>query len=168
MAYLLRKLNNKRYWDKSPHEDEAWLVDEFARADALKNLLTTNNSLSMYRVDDPVSQVDRVLAALASTTHLKNVDYAYLDESEVVNIGVKLHAVPGETPDEFVNTLHVNLVELTSERLSDLAKLSIKISTSKRLYVKKVKKLIKGNINNGYIDKDKVFEGVLEAVMNVE
>ncbi len=162
MAYLLRKLDNKRHWDKSPHEDETWLDDGFSRAGALKNLRTTQNSLSMYRVDDPVHKVERVLAALASTKgHIDPVDYAYINESEVIDIGVKLHMVKGDTPDDFVNSLHVDLIELTSDKLSELAKLSIKLSTSKRLNVRKVKKIIKDNIDSGNIDQTKVAEGIL-------
>lgn len=165
MAYLLRKLDNKRHWDKSPHENEAWLNDDVARADALRNLRTTDNSLSMFRIDESEHQVERVLAALASTStkgHIDPVDYACIKESEIINIGVKLHDVLGDTPDDFVNSLHVDLIELTSDKISELAKLSIKLSTSKRLNVKKVKKLIKANIDSGNIDQAKVPEGILK------
>lgn len=165
MAYLLRKLDNKRHWDKSCHEDEGWLSDGFNRADALKNLRTQNNSLSMYRFDDADSQIERVLAALASTKgSLEYVDYAFINESEIINIGVKLHDVPGDTPDSFVNTLHVDLVELTAEKVSEIAKLSIKSSMTNRLNVKKVTKIIKENIDSGNIDKAKVHAVLLPKI----
>lgn len=65
MARILRKIRKNR-WYKT--EEISWLPDNELQADALDDLRTKYNELSVYRIDENESNLDRVIAALATNT----------------------------------------------------------------------------------------------------
>jgi hypothetical protein len=76
VPFVLRKIR-KAKWYK--HQKVAWLKAGELQADAIGDLYTENNALSMWLVTDDKSNLQRVAAALAANCeYLGNLDYALL------------------------------------------------------------------------------------------
>ena len=117
MTFIFRKLNQKRYWDGAP-----WLSAGDVQSDVTKCLRTLeNNTLSVYVLEKPEVQMDRVVAALAltrdSVTHL---DLAIVPESLLDTYEIKRVRVKANTPDSLVNEWHLDLVELTVCKIANI------------------------------------------------
>lgn len=117
MARIFRKLSRKRYWDR-----ESWLGAGEVKSDATKCLMTEESSLSVYVLEDPGVQEERVVAALALTRdNLKHFDLALVPENILDACEIQRCYVLGETPDPEVNEWHCNLVRLTVTKIARLA-----------------------------------------------
>src|SRR5436190_23422883 len=101
MALCLRKLDRKRDWD-DPRSDEQWLAVNDLRADALRDLETEGDKLSIYRVSEQVS-VQRILAALgANRDYFTKMDYILFDFAVVGDLAIAYEEVRGDTLDTAV------------------------------------------------------------------
>lgn len=110
-------LHHKRHWDTKP-----WLSARDVQSDATKCLQTVKNALSVYILEKPEEQMDRVVAALAMTrSNLGQVDVAIIPEDVLEMCEIKRGIVQGETPDSVVNQWHVDLVELTVGKIAKFA-----------------------------------------------
>lgn len=119
MAAYLRKVKQGRWLDYPE-----WLDDNDSPADCLPDLRTVDNALSVYRVDGPgdARSIERVTTALAANCErLENIDYVIVDASVVAEIGLTVHSSEGQTPDAEVNLRHVDIVNISSIRLGQLA-----------------------------------------------
>src|SRR5262249_54837104 len=114
---VLRKIRKAR-WLKLP-----WLsVDEF-QADALTDLTTKGNELSVWLVEDDRSNLPQIVTALAADCDtVSNFDYFLLRESALLRIGIKTIRSKGDSPDETANgRYHQDLIELSAEKILRLA-----------------------------------------------
>ena len=152
MAILVRKLDKK-----------GWLRAEIAKelgglqADALKNFKTTDNALSVYRLDGDIVPLDRILAALAGTRdHLQEIDYAMFDAELLKVHDIDTNDGPGETPDEEVNQRHLNLIKLTAPKLCALISSIQARGTVARAASKMVRNALLDSIHQARIKKDKL------------
>ena len=117
MTKIFRKLDHKRHWDKEP-----WLGTDDVQGDATRCLRTKRSSLSVYVLEDPGLQMDRVVAALALTRdRLNELDLAIVPENVLDLCTIQRCYVRGETPDPEVNKWHCNLVKLTVAKIAQLA-----------------------------------------------
>jgi hypothetical protein len=92
-------------------------------ADALGDLSTSQNTLSVWEVAPDRSNLERVVRAVAIGKNKVDSAGWVLFDAELLpalNIGVK--AVPGETTDEGANSWHRDLVDLSGLKLVALAK----------------------------------------------
>ena len=78
----------KRHWD-----DRAWFEQGDVQADTSRCLSTAENTLSVYALDQPERQVERVVAALALTRVIEEC-------------GIARISLPGTTPDPEANLWH--------------------------------------------------------------
>jgi hypothetical protein len=118
MALCLRKLEGKRDWD-DPRKEEPWLAANDLRADALKDLVTQENKLSVYRVTEVVP-VQRILAALGSARdNLVKIDFILFDFDVLKGLAIAYEEVLGTTLDSEVNACHIDLIELTGKKIAD-------------------------------------------------
>lgn len=158
MAYLLRVLDNKSRWDKS-RDELPWLNNGSLVADVFWCLRTKDGGLSTYLVDTDESNLSRVIAAFAcKRDSLQKIDYALIP-ADVVESSFKLKATMCETPDAMVNEWHRDIVELTAEKLLDLARVvdSCQEKDNMRRYPKwRVEEAIIDSVSKEYIDCDKV------------
>ncbi len=117
MPYLLRKIRRNK-WYREP-----WLDEGDLQADALADLRTTGNKLSVWFVNDDYSNLDRIAAALAAASdHVSNLDYALIDFDVFPELGIRVEQSDGETPDKIASRKwHHDLVELTASNLMELA-----------------------------------------------
>ena len=85
-------LSQKRHWD-----EEQWLSAGDVQSDATKCLRTVGNALSVFVLDNPEEQMDRVVAALALTrSGLDRVDVAIIPEEVLEMCEIKQDIVQGE------------------------------------------------------------------------
>ena len=103
MTRYLRVVRQRR-WATFP--DIEWIAPGETQADALLDLQTKDNRLSVFRVDNDID-IQRVVIALAATRdHVANLDYAIFDDDELIARGIDITRTVGETPDQTANTLH--------------------------------------------------------------
>ena len=105
-------------WHKNPELD--WLPDGDLQADALGELQTGGNALSVYRVENETGRERVIVALAANRDNLANLDYAIFDDAGLASIGVAINQPDGQTPDLGVNRLHYDLANLTAGRLVQL------------------------------------------------
>lgn len=117
MTTIFRKLRQKRHWDSKP-----WLGTGDSQSDAAKCLMTDDNRLSVFILENSNVQMERVVAALALTRdNLEHVDLAIAPEEVLEVCGIRHAKVPAKTPDSEVNDWHLDLVELTLAKIAELA-----------------------------------------------
>jgi hypothetical protein len=122
VCYVFREIRNKSWWDKS-HDELPWLKCGELVADVFKGLVTKKGGLSTYLIDEDKSNLDRVLAAFACTQEsIQRVDYVLIPMDRVL-CAFKVVCIPGDTADDLVNSWHCDVVELTSHRAEDFARL---------------------------------------------
>lgn len=142
-----------------------WLEKDEIQSDALGDLVTSSNTLSVWLVDDDQSNLEQVIVALASgCDNISNFDYALLNVDLVLNVGIKIKTKEGLTPYTRANQWHRDLVELTTNKLFKLAEAMFGDSDRERVTEKIVLKLIKDAVQNGQIDKTKLSTGIIKKL----
>lgn len=154
MSFLLRKIR-KNKWYKT--ETISWLLPGEFQSDPLCDLNTTENKLSVYRVEDDCSNLERVVSALAANCEkIANFDCILFDEKILNNVGIKSEQTKGDTPDEVVNNCHLDLIELSALKLVELAKQALNQGEVKRFLPQDITELLVDSIQKGYINKAKM------------
>ena len=109
----------KSKWYK--HEGVSWLSQGELQADALRDLRTMNNALSVWYIEENGSNLKQVITALAATCDsIQNFDYALFDLGNLVEANIKVAEVHGVTPYSEANSWHRDLIELTVGKMSKL------------------------------------------------
>lgn len=159
MPFVLRKIR-KAKWYKN--ENVPWLAEGELQADALSDLATQGNALSVWMIEDDLSNLRRIIAALvANQTLVSNVDYALLSPQLLLDEQFKFEAVAGDTPDEGANNWHRDIVELTASRLLRLATLIQQTAQIERLSDKEVIRFLSESVAQGFVDRTRLKPGVL-------
>lgn len=152
MNQFLRSVRQGR-WHKYPQID--WLEAGELQGDALKDVLTRNGRLSVYRVANETDR-QRVVVALAATKeHIENIDYAVFADSDLASLGITVLDVRGDTPDEVVNELHYELGNLTVKRLIRLVEI-ISFGEHKRVQRGEVEKQLQEAVRSGHLNNRRV------------
>jgi len=152
MPYL-RKIR-KAKWYKS--ELLPWLSQNDLQADALVDLSTKSNELSVYLVDQDKTDLNQVVVALALTCdNLSNVDFALIKEEDLEPLQIKVRQSQGDTPDELVNSRHYDLYEITAQKILALA-LVIKRSEISRITEPNIKKNAIRALKEKRLDRSRV------------
>jgi hypothetical protein len=91
---LLRKITKAKWLDPD------WLPPGELPGDALVDLRTQNNELSVWRIEPDNRNLDDVIAALASnkTGHVDKFDYVLLDDAVVERLGIDCVKRDGDSP----------------------------------------------------------------------
>jgi hypothetical protein len=123
VSLLLRKLDRFQDWDLDDHHRYSWLRAGEFPADPLGDLTTSNNTISVYSLEQADDKrLLRVAAALSMVRgKYDRFDYVLFPESVVLDIGLKLINIPGRTPDTEVNEIHRDVSEISAQRLIALA-----------------------------------------------
>jgi hypothetical protein len=150
---VVRKLDNKLWLDPEISKE---LHGAQVQADAMKNFRTSDNKLSVFIADD-ADKIPRILAAIAAnSTSIANVDYAIFDTDILDQHGIKYKKCPGDTPDEDVNQLHVDLEYLSAFQVCSLAQDIQGKGSLDRFSKKFIMNAITNGINNKYLNKERV------------
>lgn len=140
--------------------DIQWLQPGELQADALLDLRTMGNELSLWDVSD-LSVEQRVAVALAANrNNLDHLDYAVLDVGEPRPLRSSMREETGNTPDSVANALHVNLYNVTVEVVSRLASM-IAVSAQKRILRKDLKGFLLAGLQSGTLLRERMKPGLL-------
>ena len=160
MATIFRKLSQKRYWDRMP-----WLGASDIQSDAAKCLMTKENRLSVFVLEEPAVQMERVVAALALTRdNLANLDLAIVPEKVLELCGIQQDRVQAETPDSEVNEWHLDLVELTVAKIAELATAIRNEGEIKRYNETEVEKVIQKSLNTDCVVAEQINRKLIESL----
>ena len=148
MPRFLRKVRKARWASPS------WVTEREAshrQGDALIDLSTTKNCLSVYQVDSDEKLRQVVTGLAAGSDNLGHVDYMII-EGELLDV-IGLQAIPsdGETPHAEANLLHRDIVDLTADDILNLTH-SISADDVCRVLRPKVRVLIQHALNDGQIN----------------
>lgn len=136
--------------------DLPWLTPGDLPASALFDLRFPNNKLSVWKIDDTASNLNRILAALAANKNKKNlerVEYVLLDPAIFTELSISMDKSEGDTPDKEANReWHFDLIELTDSKIVSLAR---KIKSHGQFQKKaeaEIKQLVSSSVTQGHID----------------
>ena len=160
MPLILRKLDKK-----ASFYAQEWLEDDDVQADALSSLRTKDNQLSVWLIDDDRSNLNRVIAALASgRDHLDKVDYALIDRRFIDSLDIQVSKVDGRSPDMGANQhWHCDLARLSGKQLLALA-LGMRKGLVVREPKSKVRTAILESIDSGVVAKNAIKITLLESL----
>jgi hypothetical protein len=159
---LLRKIRKSKWYK---NDAVSWLNEDENQADALGDLVTSNNTLSVWLVEDDKSNLDQVIVALASTSdNISNLDYALVKVDLLLNIGIKIESKEGLTPYSKANKWHRDIEEMTATKLYKLAEIIFIHSDIARVSQKDILNLIKVAVQKEEIDKAKLKEGIINKI----
>ncbi len=149
MPLLLREIRKSKWYKNS---DVQWLREDELQADALGDIRTSNNTLSVWQIADDRRNLDAVIAALAAGKNTaSNFDFALFTEAAVLEKNIKIAETPGTTLDVGVNGFHRELTELSAGRLQALAQIIQRVAARERIVEPKVLNLIATAIREGRI-----------------
>lgn len=162
MPFVLRKIR-KAKWYKN--ENVPWLAEGEVQADALVDLSTQSNALSIWMIEDDFSNFQRIAAALsANSDTLSNFDYSLLDAQFMIDVGYKFAQIAGDTPDEGANDWHRDLTELTIKSLVEFARLIQTQATIDRVSDKNILRFVVNSVREGFIDRSLLKPSLLNKV----
>lgn len=163
MSFLLRTVTRGR-WFKKP-STFPWLSENDIHADPVTDLRTSDNTLSVFKVDEDKGNLRRVAIALAATReHTDVLDYMLFEERLVADLRIKLELLEGDTPDKVVNSRHVQLVELSAAKLGASARAVLETTAPGRFQEPEVKQSLHENIKTGVLDTGKMKRKLLSQL----
>ncbi len=167
MTLILRRVTKPR-WLKDD-ENLLWLARDEPQADALKDLGTRGNKLSVWLVADDKTNLNDVVVALISTGGLvSHFDYVLVEYNVLEKLGVRIENAEGETPYEQANKWHTNLSELSAVKLLQLAREVQSGNPPARILEQVTKQLLINAIKDGKIKIDQIPKPELKTWVKAE
>jgi hypothetical protein len=166
VTILLRTIR-KAKWYK--HPGVLWLGTQDLQADALGDLYTESNRLSVWEIEESLSNLERILTAIAAgKDSLSNIDYALIDQQILSEINIKSEKKEGATIDIGVNSWHRDLIELSAGQIMDLAEAIHTKAKRDRVPHLILKERIREAVTSGRIDPAKLKEGLAAKVFETD
>lgn len=168
MSVIIRQVSSKRRFDK-PRPSDNWIKRGEVPADAVTDLKTTFNKLSIFEVENQEESVNRVITALAANRNsIQKFDYILLEKRKFMDVqrqyGFNVKETLGKTPDEQVNDWHQNLVELTDQRIVEFAKALVYNGKKYRKPKKEINRMVREGILNGFIERKLMSQRLLSKL----
>ena len=162
MPLLLRTIRKPRWYG-----DMAWLEEGKAQADALRDLETRDNKLSVWHVEDDESNLQQVVAAVScKRDQASNLDYALFDQDVLARISARIEHTVGETLHNEANARwHRHIVELSAEKTAELANIIMECGTRVRISEAKVVELIRQAVASGAVDVHALRDGLKNEII---
>ena len=157
MSFVFRSIGNKHWYSDNQPDFSEWLPDGELVADALKELRTTRGSLSVYIVDTNKGNLDRVLSAYACTRNSVNdIDYVLMP-LEVIEETFDIAPTSGQTADDEVNKVHLDIERLSVSKLLLLAHIFQDYHSSMyRIRKKQITSKIRNSLMRKYLDFSRI------------
>jgi hypothetical protein len=164
MAKLLRKIRKSRWYK---NELPPWLPQGSLQADPLSDLNTQDNSLSLWQIQANNSNLTDIVLALATTLQsISNIDCAIFDSSLISEINCKIEQKEGRTCYQEASKWHCDVVELTADKLLQLAKLIYDRAERKRFRETDVETLLINAVNLGKISLTSLQPNVKDRILS--
>ena len=145
------------------YPDLAWLPQGEIQSDALGDLQTRDNRLSVYRIENEEDAEQVIIALAATREYLAHLDYAVFGDAMLIATGIVIRQQDGETPNSEANKLHYDLLELTAGRLLVLAE-AVASGEHARAPRKDIRVRLKQALHSGTIEEDKIKPKLLESI----
>lgn len=114
-------------------------------------------------LEEGETNLERIIAAMAATR--QNLDYydvAVFPEEILTRVGIKCEENFGATPDVGANSKwHMNLVELSTSKVSELANAINTHDDLRRFRKKEVKRILQESLDNGFVERAQVNPSIL-------
>lgn len=124
------------YWEIL--EDLGWLPDGEVPAAAVASLQAKQNELSLWLIDDDLSNFERAAIAIESGfSKFDNFGYALVRAELITNLGLELRVTDGNSKDLEANRWHRDVVHLTGTALNLFAKIVWSEETTKDIVLQK-------------------------------
>ena len=109
--------------------------------------------------------LDRAIAALAAMRDfVPTLDFVVIERRHFDLMGLDVIKTSGETPDEDVNSLHLDIIKLSVARLMLLC-FALKVQGRfARRTVKQVARLVDQSLSNGHMTRDRINPKFLDSV----
>ena len=162
MPYYIRKIRKSKWYKNS---SALWLSDGELQADAIGDLITKGNKLSVWFIETDESNLDNIILALVTKfDNSSNLDFTLIEEASITKAGIKTQLSKGDTEyEEANNKWHYDLIELSSDRLFSLSTIIASNSDKiKRYREKKVLEIVKKFVDDGTIKSESIPESVKE------
>jgi len=152
VARFLRIIRQARWF---AYPDIPWLAPGELQADALSDLRTEGNSLSVWLVGSDPDERRIVVALAANRERLDVFDYVVFEDTRLVGLGVHIAPVDADTPDAAVNQFHRELRNLTVRQLAELA-VVVSVGRRQRTLPKSVKSRLIEALQAGTLNRGKL------------
>jgi len=161
MSFVLRKLDRR-----AAFHSVDWVRSGDVAGDALCNLRTQGNALSVWLIDDNRTNLERIIAAVAGgRMKLDKLDYALIESGRLETLGIHMTQEKGMSCDDDANALwHQDLHNLSGAKLVELAVTMQAHSEFKRVNKKEVGRLIAASIRGGFIDPSRLDDKLLKEL----
>jgi hypothetical protein len=155
---LLLKIR-KAKWYKN--DNVPWLPENEIQADAVGDLRTTDNALSVWYILDRKENLEQVITALASTRDtISNLDYALFEDYVIAELGIRMKNTAGTTPAPNANSWHRDLIELTASKLINLANAIMAEAEKSRFSRMAIRELIRNAVDHNKIELARLKPGI--------
>lgn len=118
MPLIARKINRAKWG-----EAEVDTLDELWSDPITSCLRTSNNTLSVWSIDDSSELNEAVLAIVTGFRHLDSIDVVLIDIDDIEREGINYEQTEGLTPVDELKQSHIDIIDLNYSRLGLFAKL---------------------------------------------
>ena len=161
---LVRKINKAKWITGNKVKDPP-------SADAITGCLrTTNNTLSVWRINDETELVEAVLAIVSGQDHLETIDVVVLDDEYFVKCNISTEQTEGLTPVEDLKDTHMDLCRLDFWSIGMIAEHiieNIRKNKLKRFRESELTKIIKNAVLENRLELSDLKAGVQRKIMNI-
>jgi hypothetical protein len=162
LPIALRTLDYYLGWE----EEFSWLAPEEIPSDPLKDFRTTGNCLSIWIIENADTDLHRIIAALnAKRSEVNICNYILFDPSIYRELGIKEDlTILGDTPDNEINHCHVDLVELSAQKLISLIHALKTNFEPDRIQTKELCQFVVDSVKKGWIDRNKLNRPMVKEI----
>lgn len=164
---IIRKLEKKIWLDKQIAEREGWAKSGEICADALKNFKTIQNAISVFEFDGTEKERNKIIAAIIASPNgisVGDTDFAIFDQDLLNDLGLSFSKTPGDTLDREVNSKHLDISNLSANKLVKFITEIQQRATLGRIKKKQLASVISERIASGYIDKTKISQNIINSM----
>lgn len=160
MPIILRKIRKPKWYDVP------WLSPGDTIADALGDLKTEDNKLSVWVIEDDESNLPLVATALVAHVfeHVQHFDYALLELSAIEQQGWRMEANTGKTPCDAANKYHRDIVQLSAQDVMQIARIVKNHARRERIPEWQVGKLLDEAVRESSLDTLRMKPGLLPSL----
>lgn len=169
MPLALRFIRLDR-WDTEALLAQSWVPEGDIVADVLRDVGTTNGTLSVWHIADDKSNLNRVLAAFGATRDkVANLDYLLIEQGLLQIAGVEMLVTAGTTVDPEANSQwHRELVHLSGHRLVELVHTMLTRGETCGIEHKTIADMMRVALQRGNLDGSKVKKGITKGLEKLQ
>lgn len=163
MSTLLRGGVRAERWYREPTWD--WLEKPEVPAEALKDLRTDDNALSVFEVESVADARAIAIAIAAGKLNFDNCEWFLFDDSVLNALEISIEKSEGRTPNTRINGLHWDVGPLTGRKLVALAEaISPEPEEFGFILKKDVESTIVDSVKSGELDISRINRSLREKV----